>query len=268
MTNYTLGRGKIFFGQFAAGSQNPGGERYLGNTPEFNLTIEEETLDHFSSDEGVREKDDSISLEVTRSGTLITDNIDPKNVALFFFGNADALSVVGSTIDDEEINGVEQGLYYQLGVSASNPSGHRGLTPYTPADPGPLANIIVEDNPATTTYVEGTDYTIDMERARIQIIEGGAISDGDNILVSYKTDDTTRDRIISGNAAIEGAMRYIAHNAKGPDLDYFLPWVRISPNGDYALKGDEWQQIPFSIEVLKKTGLEAIYVDGQPVASA
>jgi hypothetical protein len=43
-----------------------------------------------------------------------------------------------------------------------------------------------------------------------------------------------------------------------------LPYVKLSPNGDYALKGDEWQQIPLSIEVLKASGKEAIYRDGVP----
>lgn len=56
--NYTLGRGKVYFARFTSG-QVPGPFRYIGNTPEFNLTIELETLDHFSSDEGIREKDDS-----------------------------------------------------------------------------------------------------------------------------------------------------------------------------------------------------------------
>ena len=45
-----------------------------------------------------------------------------------------------------------------------------------------------------------------------------------------------------------------------------MPYVKISPNGDYALKGDEWQQIPFNIEILKKTGFEALYSDGRAYA--
>ena len=61
-------------------------------------------------------------------------------------------------------------------------------------------------------------------------------------------------------------MIYRTKNPKGADCTYFLPYVKLSPNGDYALKGDEWQQIPLSVEVLKPTNAEAIYRDGDHVA--
>jgi len=46
-----------------------------------------------------------------------------------------------------------------------------------------------------------------------------------------------------------------------------MPYVKLMPNGDFALKGDEWQQLSFNIEVLKKGTLEAVYMDGRAVAS-
>ena len=90
--NYTLGRGKVNLARFKDGTQEPDGFRYIGNTPEFNLSIELEELDHFSSDEGIREKDDSVPLEVNRTGSMITDNVSPENVALFFFGSYDKVT--------------------------------------------------------------------------------------------------------------------------------------------------------------------------------
>ncbi len=53
-------------------------------------------------------------------------------------------------------------------------------------------------------------------------------------------------------------------NPVGKQFDYSLPYVSISPNGDFNLKGEEWQQIPFSLEILRKGSLEAVYVNGQP----
>ena len=84
--------------------------------------------------------------------------------------------------------------------------------------------------------------------------------------MDYTTLASSRTRIISGSTPIVGALRYIAFNPAGQQLDWYMPYVKISPNGDYALKGDEWQQIPFNIEILKKTGFEALYIDGRAYA--
>lgn len=263
--NYTLGRGEIFFDRFAPGTKTPTGERYLGNTPELNLTIEEEKLEHFSSDRGVREKDDSISLQVNRTGSLTTDNVSPENLALFFFGSVSALSVSGATVTNEAHNAVKQGHYYQLGRTANNPSGARELDVHT----APTTNIIVtDDGGSPVTFNEGDDYTIDMVLGRLYIVPGGAITDGTNLLVDYKTKTSSRKRIISGSTAIEGALRYVARNPKGEQVDYFFPYVQLSPNGDFALKSDEFQAIPFNIEILKlDANTEAIYGDLRAVTA-
>jgi hypothetical protein len=60
-------------------------------------------------------------------------------------------------------------------------------------------------------------------------------------------------------------MMYVTKNPKGDDAVFLMPSVKITPNGDYALKGDDWQQIPLSLEVLKPNAGEAIYRDGTPV---
>lgn len=259
--NYVLGKGEIWFAPFKVGTQVPRGERYFGNTPEFALTIEAENLEHYSSDRGIREKDDSVVLETTRSGSLTTDNIAPDNVALFFFGQKLNIAIAATTVTNEALADVEPGLTYQLGAGPAHPAGHRGLVVHTTGTPD--KKVIVMKG--VTELVEGTDYTIDMTLGRLTFLTGGAIVDGDDLTVSYKVGAQTRERIISGSSAIEGAMRFIARNPKGKLVDYFLPWVKITPNGDYALKGDEWQQIPFNIEALRKSGFEAIYADGRPL---
>lgn len=257
--NYTLGRGEVHFGQFRTGTLNPKGERYFGNTPELAITAEQETLDHYSSDEGIRQKDESVILQQDYMGTFITDNIDPKNLALFFLGDATVLADVGSTVENEEHDDVETGLTYQLGASDSNPSGVRQVSA-----------VVVEDDTPTTpvVFAVNDDYTVDPILGRVTIVEGGAITDGTNLRISYTVDASSRNRIISKGMSIEGSLRYIAKNPAGDNIDYFMPYVKLRPNGDFTLKGDEWQQLPFNIEILKKGTLEAIYMDGRPYQPA
>lgn len=255
--NYTLGRGKVSISRFKEGTQVPAGFYYIGNTTEFNLTIESETLDHFSSDEGIREKDDSVPLEVTRTGSLITDNIDPKNVALFFFGTDSTVTQAVVASQTETLEEIKKGHQYKLGVTPSNPTGYFGLNPT-----GFGASIAA----GGTNLVLNTDYTVNFDVGVITFLDTSTLAvDGVDVEVTYAVRASTRDRIISGTTPVEGAMMYIAFNPKGRNFDYYLPYVKITPNGDYALKGDEWQQIPFNIEALKPTSGEAIYMDGRPV---
>lgn len=268
--NYVLGRGKLFFAPIAPGAQVGHGERYFGNTPELSLTIENEDLPHYNSDDGVREEDASITLQTNRNGAFTTDNIDPNNVALFFFGETFDFVTEAATVAGEAINTVIPGLYYQLGRTPTNPVGAMSLDIHTPEVAGPpvvpAKNIVVTDAEATE-YVEGADYTIDMLTGLLYIVPGGAIEAGTNLVVDYKVKSSTRSRTISGSQAIEGSITYRTKNAHGTNSVWYMPRAKITPNGDYNLKGDEWQVIPFSLRVLKLSAYEAIYVDGVPLAA-
>lgn len=275
--NYTLGRGELHFARFLPGTQTPEGERYIGNSPEFGATIETENLDHYNSDRGIREKDESIPLQTNRSASFTTDNISPENIAYFFFGDTSAFATAAATVAEEEYL-VAGGLTYQIGMTPQNPSGARKLEVHTAAVGGdPAINVIVTDGAAVTpvTFVEGTDYTVDMDRARLYIVPGGAIAAAAALLpakvvsieVSYKVAASSRTRVLSGSKPVEGALRYISYNPVGENFDWYMPYVKLSPNGDYQLKGDEWQQIPFSVEILKLGDMEAIYIDGQALVA-
>lgn len=271
--NYTLGRGEIYFGRFQDDDETqPLGLRYIGNTPEFSLTISQETLDHFSSDRGIREKDESIALQVNRTGQMTTDNVVPANVALFFFGTDSTVTEAGATITGESVggaDGVTQGLYYQLGISANRPTGARGLVGDDDSNSFGVFSVNEDDSNSVggSDFVKGTDYEVDTEQGLLYIVPGGGIADGTKLLVNYQIKASSFSRVISGSQPVAGHLKFKAANPTGDNIDYYLPFVKISPNGDYALKSDEWQTIPFNIEVLKRTDREAIYADGEPAFS-
>lgn len=118
-----------------------------------------------------------------------------------------------------------------------------------------------------SSILAGRDYVFNPELGRIDIPTESQLPPNSTLDVSYTVDATTRERIISGSAPVEGALRYISHNPAGRQFDWYMPWVKLTPNGDYALKGDEWQTIPFSVEILRKGNLEAIYVEGRPLSN-
>lgn len=250
--NYTLGRGEIHFGQYKTGTTTPRAERYLGNTPELSFTAEQENLDHYSSDRGVRIKDESVLLQLDYSGQFITDNISPENLAMFFLGESATVTVAAATAQAFSFSDVEQGSSYQLGTSDTTPSGVRNISNFVITSP--------------TGCVAGTDYVVDTTLGRVTVLEGSTkLTQGlATFSGTYDRAASTRSQVISRSNTIEGSMRFIAVNPAGDNIDYFMPWVKLTPNGDFALKGDDWQQLPFTIEILKKGSLEAIYIDGRP----
>lgn len=250
--NYTLGRGRLFFDKFVVGTKTPTGQRYLGNTTEVNLTSDSESLDHYDSDNGIREKDASVLLQLARSGTFITDHISPANMALFFLGNEEVVTVSAVTAATYNVADVKPGLRYQIGASVSVPAGVRNVS-----------NTVVKVG--AIVKVLGTDYSLDAATGGVSIIAGGSIVDGDDLIITYDLAATSHNRVVTAaNAQIEGALFYQGNNPRGKNFDYFWPDVNLKPDGDFALKGEEWQQIGFSFEAQKKDDqTEVLYITGR-----
>lgn len=258
--NYTLGRGELYFDKFAPNTRNKTGERYLGNSPELNLTTESETLDHFNSDRGIRVKDKSILLEKSDSGSFILDEISNENVSLWFLGEVSvrAQSAIATAVTENvAANRLKPGTYLQIGSTQANPTGLRNVTVTD-----------VTSDPVGTTFVLNTDYTVDAELGRLYIVPGGAIDGTSPIIVSYTATASTREQVIVGEGTtIEGALRFISYNPTGPRRDYYWPYVQLRADGDMALKGDEWQQLSFAFDILKLDGYSSQYIDGRPVTT-
>lgn len=257
--NYVLGKGKLYFSRLISGTQNPEGYRFIGDCKEFNITFASTKLDHFSSTSGVKVKDKSVVLEVNRTGTIVTEEISSENLALFFFGSSGSLTVAGATVTAEPIADVILDRYYPLGVSSANPGGARGVT-----YPGSGGTAFVVKK-GVTVLTAGTDYAWDPIGCLLHILPGGTLVAGDDITVGYTTVSTTREQVLSGTAAVEGALIYKSDNAEGANQDYAVPYVSLSPNGDYALISDTWLALSFSVEVLSRTGWPAVTVDGRPL---
>jgi len=260
--NYTLGRGTLHIALFGAGTQIPGGYRYIGNTPSITMTSESENLDHYSSDIGVRIKDESVLLQLDRSGAFTTDSIRPENLAMLLLGDSSTVVTAAGTAGSTIIAGasVEQGLTYQLGVGPTTPAGVRMVE-----------NVVVK-NTATpaTEYTAGTDYVVDPARGTITILETttGGITNGTGLTVTFDNEASTRVQIVGGSNTIEGALMYKSANPAGQQFDYFWPWVKLTPNVDFELKGDEWQTNSFNLEILQKEGMAPVYVNCEAKTTA
>ena len=257
--NLVLGAGKLFFDRFDANGLNTG-EFYIGNTTSLTYSSDEERQEHYSSDTAAREKDASIVIRSDATISFTTDDIQPENLAMVFKGTAEALAIIADPVTVENIV-VQRGRWYQLGVDAVHPTGARLITMTTLTDDAGPPVAVPGGN-------GGANYEVNLALGRLYIKEDAPnVADGDVLIATFAIAASSRSVVISAGEQITGALRYLADNTTGPNIDHFFPKVDISPDGDYEFKGDDWNEMSFSGEVLTKGILAKHYADGRAVAA-
>ena len=147
-------------------------------------------------------------------------------------------------VDDESITGDGSGS--ATVNSATGGSANAG-TPF----------CLVQDDADTITYVEGTDYELDTTLSddkigRIKFLEGGTLTDGATVHVSYGYIALTYTLIKAfANTQIVGKLRFVSDNPAGNQQEVEVWSVSLTPAGDTAFIGDDWSTLGFVGEILK-----------------
>lgn len=258
--NPTLGSGKLRFDKFTGSPSTYAewvaarqGERYLGITSEFNLNVTSSSVEHLDTDNGVAVKDDSALVSLTRKAAFKGSDISVENVGMFIIGLNSTQTQTTGSVTATQLNGgvaLAADRHYQIGESSTNPTGVRDITAVALKTGG-------------TTYVLNTDYTLDAALGSFYVIAGSAMA-GAIVTADYTRTATTRLQVQSSTlATVSGALRFQSINVRGKNRDYFFPSVSLTPNGDYALKGNTYQEMGFDVEINQITGMSHIYVDGR-----
>lgn len=263
--NYTVGRGRLYFDLFKPGTNQGLGERYFGNTPEFGPSNETEMLDHYSSEAGIREKDASVMLQVDQNGSFTCDNITMENMALFFLGELQNQTLLASQFNVSAFADAKRGRHFQLGITDATPSGvnhvDNVVVGYAAADAvipstGELSTI-----PEVTIITQASNYEVDLRRGRVYIeIDSPDFPAGSQLVVGYDIKGQNRDVVVGKNNTLYGSLRFISDNPVGENRDYYYPKVALAPDGDYQLKGDEWQVMGFTFQALKLGNRNMVYI--------
>ncbi|MDN5924462.1 MAG: hypothetical protein L0H70_05625 [Xanthomonadales bacterium] len=255
--SYVFGRGKIYIDIFdTAGAKT--GERYLGNCPGFTLNVATEKYEHFASTAGLRKKDLTVITSVNFNAKISCDDVGADNLALFVGGDVSSVSQAATPVTAEAIK-VKAGCEYQLGATASNPMGVKNVT-----------TVTVKDDTDATTYVLNTDYTVDTATARISIIAGGAITDGDTVHAGYTPTAGSRTRVTSGaSGSNAGAVRFIADNAVGENRDCYIASASLAASGDLPfITENDVAKFDLDVGVNEKdSNTPQIIIDGTLVAA-
>ena len=270
--NYVLANGRIEFQQFPVENgveqkSKAKGFRYLGSSTELNLTQENETLEHKSTECGFNVTDEEIITSSSLTGAFTLDNISTENLALFFAGETTNQVQTKETGKSEVIK-LYPTLGYRLGVDGNNPNGVFDAT-ITKIETFATEAAAKSGTGSVATLVADVDYEFAPEMAYLMIGDRETTKkvtvDGTWAVVTYDLKDSKRDVVITQNQSIVGSLLFRGCNAKGENRQYFLPKVRLSANGDFALKGgEEWSTLGFNITALQEDGRAMLYINGQP----
>jgi hypothetical protein len=243
--DYLLGRGELYLSTSLDADGRPKGYRSLGNAEAFTVTVEAETLEHFSSLQGLKVKDREVVLSQAMNLAFQLTEIDVDNLTIFMSGdNADVAQTGASIVagaGDDNVQAVVQGQWFDL-YDVQAPAQY---PPISDNRVYRISAVTVKDTTATTTYVLDTDYKLDLELGRIFIIVGGGISDADDLTVSFTYATLTISEIHAMTTAkFSGVLKFISRNANksgnGSQVEYTFWQVSLTADGDFALIGDEW----------------------------
>jgi hypothetical protein len=118
--NYYLGKGILKFDKLDVDGL-PTGLRDMGNAPNFTIQPVVETLDHFSSRAGIKEKDLQVVTLVGATVKFTLDEYDPENLAIGMLGDVSGNTVRGLTMPQIE------GELQFLGANDVGPNYHASI---------------------------------------------------------------------------------------------------------------------------------------------
>lgn len=236
--NYSLGKGIVYFDRYnAAGALT--GELDLGNAPAFALAAAIESLDHFSSRKGLKEKDLSIEVSIGMMVKLTLDESAKENINLALLGDY--------TITNEtQPSGHQANDVITAHVGKYSKLHRRALVSNT------IQPVVVTNSTGTVTYTEGTDYEVDAKVGRIKVLAAGSISEGDSLLVDYDYNATSFPVLNPVSASpVTGYLRFVGDPDQGPKYEAEFWKVKLKCTSDIAFISDDWTTLEFEGEVQK-----------------
>lgn len=213
--------GKIYFDLFRSGVKT--GERYLGLTPGFTITVATEKIQSFSAEDGVQQLDDETLIKITRTGQMTCRQVSLDNWGLFLAGQPAIQAQASGTVSNEAIS-VLADRAYQLGASVANPSGVRQVSAVTVATAS-VATAAVSTVYALGAQVKPASSPLYIFQCTAAGTSGGSAPTWVNTVGATVTDGTVTWTcigiivpVLDTDFAVDAAMARI----------YVLPTARVS----------------------------------------
>ncbi len=248
--NYEIGRGKLLLDVFESGAAT-GSFVDRGNCSSFALSMEENTLDHTSSLEGLATKDVTVTLDKSIKGSFTLEEITKENLQIWFSGDMGTVAQTDADITDGllTISAQAVGKWFKLYDDPANLFNRAtGLPVFDITSP------VLTNNAGSTTYALGTDYEVDLKFGMIRLLTTGALSGGiTSGKLDYNKVAKTYDKVRMLNVTtVNARLQFLGEDAyTGKKKLLFLNKIKITASGDSAQISDEWSQVTLEFTVEK-----------------
>lgn len=189
-----------------------------------------------------RDNDGQTLASATRiTGTKISITFNGSTPSLFaaiFLGDAVKLTGAGGTATAEVVTALED-----------------KWTPVANLGSG-ISDVIVKDDADTTTYVEGTDYAVDLVTGMIKTLSAGSITDQDELHVDYSYAAESGYKITGATRPLVKVMIKFSgkntYNGEPASVDVYEANLRPSSPVDFL--SEETQELQFEGDLITPAG--------------
>lgn len=250
--DYLVGRGVVYFAEHDPVTSRPlTGYRDLGNCPDFMVSMDAQTLDHFSSRQSIKFLDRQVLISQAMKLSVDLDEVNHDNLALWMSGSTAARSGYNGPAVASPTDNIAPGTT-GTGILV----GGRWYDLFKTPDPGTnLTTNFFDDriyDIGTCTIVGGTSPTIDVDfkldhkMGRIYIIKGGTLDGEDTatveIAVNAAADSEYEEVRAFTQAPLRGSLKFICLNPSNQNqlLEFEFHKVQLKGQGDFSLISDTW----------------------------
>lgn len=294
--NYALGRGRLYLQGDALFTDSTGAEltpnafgyRDVGNVTAFTITQESETKEHRSFLSGLANTDLELAVSNKMSIAFQCDEINAVNLARFLSGDVvgqavgspigNAAAVVSTLIPGAENYYLDFSLteplldlWYPITLTLPVLGEVRAIDFESQASQA----ITVHRNPSNRTtggtlLVEGVGYELNRKMGLIRFLSGAGWALGDSVRVGWAAPTVAK----SGTLGVDDSLfairplqnsgktvkvMFISENPNDGDIPMCVEFwsVKLRPEGEAALIGDDWMTLGFTGAVQSVTSFPA-----------
>lgn len=253
--NYLLGRGAVYVSALDASTGLPRDYRHLGNAPSFSITVEEETLEHQSSLQGLRVTDARVVLSKEVQFSFALDEIEDNNLELFLSGSSSTPANPTPSAETEfnfipVAGGSEPGVVLGRWYDLKDAAGARAYDFQAAGD----ITLKEGSTPATTTLVEDTDYELDLVNGRVLFLSTATnVAAGEGVTLEWAMNASAASTVeqidaLGGSNTQKYAVKFISINPQdnNRNTEYEFAKASLSADGELGLISDEFAEMGFS----------------------